>query len=206
MKRLAPYRGTLFRLAVLNALLVGVVALAFVYVDRASQRGASGTFVVDSGRQDVGSAREAPAIAGLSAADKRFVRAAAELTWEEIKVAELGSRRATHPAVRNLADQLAAYHTSARNEIEALAIKKGLPLPTGEPDSADADRVASVAGAEFDAAFVEWAAQTQAAVLKLFQEAARESDDLELRQMAMEMLPRLQMQYEHVRLLRRAIY
>ena len=48
----APYRGTLFRLALTNALLMGVVALTFLYVENARlQRAGREGFTVGSGRQ-----------------------------------------------------------------------------------------------------------------------------------------------------------
>lgn len=207
MKRLAPYRGTLFRLALTNALLVGVVALAFFYVENARlQRSGKVGFSIDSGRYAIGAALSQQRTDLPNAFDQEFIQAAAELAWEEVRMSELGGRRATRPEVRGFARELAGQHQTVRNEIEALAARKGVLLPTGETRSAETEAIATSTGRAFDERFIEWAKTRQSTALQLFEHAATECRDPELRQFAGRMLPRLQAQHEHARRLRRAVF
>lgn len=207
MKSLAPYRGTLFRLALMNALLVGLVAMAFVMVeDMRRQRAESAGFTVASARLALGSTlppsqRELP-----SEFDQQFVQSAAEFTWEEIRMAEIGARRATRPEVRDFARGLAGQQQAVRNEVEALATRKGVLLPTSESRSTETEAVAASRGQSFDDRFVEWAKVRHGSALQLFERAASECSDPELRQFAGQMLPRLQAQHEHARRLRRTVF
>lgn len=207
MKRLAPYRGTLFRLALTNALLVGVVALAFLYVENARlQRAGREGFTINSGRQAIGAALSQSRSDLPNEFDQEFIQAAAVLAWEEVRMAEFGGRRAMRPEVRGFARELAGQHKALRNEVEALATRKGVLLPTSESRSAETDAIATSSGRGFDERFIEWAKTRKSTALQLFERAATECRDPELRQFAGRMLPRLQAQHEHARRLRRAVY
>jgi putative membrane protein len=161
---------------------------------------------VSTGRDALDSVAAHRAGQPVSEADERFIRAAAELVAEEIRIAELGSRRGTRPEIRGFAEKLASEHQAARNEIELLATKKGVLLPTGDSRSSEADRVAGSSGEMFDENFAQWAKARQSGAIKLFEQAADECTDGDVRQFAERMLPRLQAQHAHARRLQRALY
>jgi predicted outer membrane protein len=187
MNRLTPFRGTLFRLAVINVLLIGVAAAAFLQVERA--RADRGFGSAPAAWQQHEPPREVPRL--LSEADRRFVTQAAEMTWQAIRLAEVGVQKASGSHVRRYAAALVDAQSAARNEIETLAAQRGMALPTGTRPLRSADEVAAETGREFDASFVHWAGDLHRRAAQLFEEAARHSDDAALREFAARVVPRL---------------
>lgn len=93
----------------------------------------------------------------LTAADREFIRAAAEGGLYEVKVAELAVNKASDPAVKSFATMLATQHAAANTELAALAMAKGLTLPsevTG-PKQRVIAQMATLSGKEFDRRFME---------------------------------------------------
>lgn len=205
MKPLAPFRGTLLRLALTNAFLVGLVALGLMVFDDARRQRAR-TLSPDSGHIVVGAGLRAPARAAPSDFDQRFIQDAVLLVSEELHVAELGSRRATRAETRRFAKELAAQQVRVRNEIEQLAAKKGILLPTSDVRAAGTDRVVASRGEEFDANFAEWAKTRHSDGIRLFERAAEGCSDGELRRFAERVVPMLKSQHEHARRLTRAVF
>lgn len=200
MKRLAPYRGTLFRLAVTNALLVGVVAIAFIYLERAGEEHARSTELArrqDRARTDVASG----SAVALNEVDREFLRRASELATAELRVAEAARSRAALPPVRDLAQQLATTHTTLQNELAQLAAQRGMALPTGGASSpaGAADPLAAAAGGAFDREFVRLSLESLSVNIRMFERAADHSEDPQVQALAERMLPRLRQQLEHVR-------
>lgn len=205
MRHFAPYRGTLFRLALTNALALGLLAAAYFQVENfRAQRLARGEFA-GTGLLPLGSVAAHP-LDAASAFDEEFMRAAADLAAEEIRLAELGARRAVRPEVQAFARELADQQTAARSEIESLAAQRGVLLPTGDAPAPEVDAIAGRSGEAFDNEFVEWAKARHGTAVQLFERAADRSLDPELRGFAGRMLLRLQAQHEHARRLRRAVF
>lgn len=206
MKRLAPYRGTLFRLAVTNALLVGVVAIAFIYLERAGEEHARVTELKRRQERERTDGATASAVA-LNEIDREFLRRASEVAAAEQRLADAAKNRATQPRVRELAQELAAEHTTLQNELSQLAGQRGVALPTGGASmpSAKRDPLAAAGSGAFDDEFVRLSIESLSVNIRMFERAADHSEDPQVRALAERMLPRLRQQLEQLRVASRTV-
>jgi predicted outer membrane protein len=204
MSRLTPYRGTLLQLALANALLVGVVAATFLFVNRATgpggRLGSSAVVEFDPGPAAIYRAAE------FSAEDQALLVRLSELIAQEIEIAEVAMERAGHLALRRLAHQLVAQHRQVRKEIAAMAGDRGLELPGADRNRGAGAALAATPGEQFDAAFLKQTAINQAAALKECEQAAAAARDPQLRSFAERLIPVLQGYHEQARRLQRAMF
>ena len=147
-----------------------------------------------------------PAIraADLAASDARFLQAAAGAGLFEVQAAELAGKRAQDAQVRAYAAKMLAQHRKVNDELKALAAAKQLRLPgePGEPDRATLEQLRAKTGAAFDELYVEKAAVDAHAIAnRLFQTAAKESADPQVREFASRTLPMLAEHYSMSRTL-----
>jgi predicted outer membrane protein len=93
---------------------------------------------------------------GLEVGDRKYLLALGARSLARGKLTALGEKRAESEAVRELARRLAEDERRLEGELERLAGKKGLALPTeSDPDSRAAyERLAALPKEEFDRAFV----------------------------------------------------
>lgn len=204
MSRLTPYRGTLLQLALANALLVGVIAAAFLFVNRASGPGArlasSAVMEFDSAPDGVYRAVE------LATPDQELLVRLSELIAQEVQIAEVALARAGHVALRRFAQQLVAQHRQAQREIAVIAGDRGLELPASNANRGAGAALAATPGEQFEEAFLQWTTVNQAAALQECEQAARAARDPQLRSFAERMIPVLQGYHEQARRLQRAIF
>ncbi|EHK64433.1 hypothetical protein KYC_20624 [Achromobacter arsenitoxydans SY8] len=147
-----------------------------------------------------------PAIhaADLAASDARFLQAAAGAGLFEVQAAELAGKRAQDAQVRAYAAKMLAQHRKVNDELKALAAAKQLRLPgePGEPDRATLEQLRAKTGTAFDELYVEKAAVDAHAIAnRLFQTAAKESADPQVREFASRTLPMLAEHYSMSRTL-----
>jgi len=132
--------------------------------------------------------------AQLSTEDMRFVREAAQSGLAEVRMGQLAMQNAQSEALRSYGQRLVADHTRANEELAQLALQKGAPVPM-EMDASDRrmiERLSALSGAEFDRMSQRDAVQAHERDIKLFQRAAQNCKDPELRAFAQKTLPILQ--------------
>ncbi len=187
MNRLAPYRGSFLRLALVSAAVMAVVAAIFHIVERVGSHRAAARAATERRAQD-----PQPFAPGLLGdADRARVLQAAEITEQTLRLAEAGIQRAIEPDIRRYAAGLVDRQTTARNEIETLAAQHGMVLPTGRGPLQPVDASAAVEGRRFDSGFMASAVDLQWRALQFFDAMAREATDPSLRNFARAVLPRL---------------
>ena len=93
----------------------------------------------------------------VSEADKSFILAAAQGGMAEVKLGELAAQNGARDDVKSFGKMMVKDHTAINNDLKALAVEKGVPLP----DSLDAkhqgmvDKMAALTGPAFDQAYVK---------------------------------------------------
>lgn len=204
MSRLTPFRGSLLQLALANALLVGVVAATFLFLNHAS--GPAGRLASSSAVEFDPAPADAHRVADVAAPDQAFLVRLSELIAQEIQLADLAGERAGHVALRRFAHQLAAQHRQMRKEIAAIAGDRGLELPAADSNRGAGAALAATPGEPFDAAFLEGAMLNEVAALKECEQAAQASRDPQLRSFARRMIPVLQGHHEQARRMLRAMF
>src|ERR1700760_2261714 len=99
----------------------------------------------------------APALAGLSGADKTFATEAADGGLAEVQLGQLAAQKASSPQVKEFAQRMVADHTQANQDLMQLAKSENLNLPT-QPNNkhkAELDRLSAMSGNAFDAAYMK---------------------------------------------------
>ena len=143
--------------------------------------------------------------ADLAASDARFLQAAAGSCLFEVQAAELAEKRAKDAQVRAFAQKMQAQHTAVNKELKALAASKNVSLPgePSEPDRATLERLRGATGAAFDQLYIEKAALDAHAIAnRLFDTAAKEAEDAQVRDFAARTLPMLGDHYSMSRTLK----
>ncbi len=130
----------------------------------------------------------------LAASETRFLQAAAGSGMFEVEAAELAKKRAGNAGVKAYAEKMLAQHRAMNAELKALANRKQVKLPasSSEPDRGTLEQLAGRSGADFDALYIEKAAvDAHTTANRLFETAARESKDPQVRDFAVRALPML---------------
>lgn len=130
----------------------------------------------------------------LSAADQKFVTAAAADGALEVELGRLASQRAASDDVRRFGSRMLEDHSKAGDELRQLAGSKGLRLPAalGPKERAQVSRLGAVAGASFDREYVKLMLKEHKKAVSMFQKQAGQGHDPEVRAFAARMLPALQ--------------
>ncbi|QKH38784.1 DUF4142 domain-containing protein [Achromobacter pestifer] len=130
----------------------------------------------------------------LAAPETRFLQAAAGSGMFEVEAAELAKKRAGNGGVKAYAEKMIGQHRAMNAELKALAKRKQVTLPAkpSEPDRGTLEQLADRSGADFDALYIEKAAvDGHTTANRLFETAARESKDPQVRDFAVRALPTL---------------
>lgn len=110
--------------------------------------------------------------------DRMFLLQAIQGENAEIKLGELGERKATAPAARSLAEALARGRFGTPTEARRLAARLHLAVPLrGTSEGREArGRLSALKGAEFDRAFVGYVADEDARAVSEFAAVAVGTD------------------------------
>ena len=132
--------------------------------------------------------------------DNDFAVKAANGGMLEMEVARLAREKARNTEVKEFAAMLMSDHQKANDELKALAGRKNITLPgrLGNDEQKHVDELAKLSGMEFDKKFVDLMVEDHEKDVKLFQEAADDADDADLKAFAAKTLPTLQKHLERI--------
>ena len=138
--------------------------------------------------------------------DKRFVTKAADSGQAEVAIAQLAAQKATNPDVRQFAQQMVDQHTQVNSQLMSIASSKNVKV---DQDDTTKDRtykrLSNASGNDFDREFVEHMVDEHEKDIKLFEKAANNAKDSEIRQFASSTLPHLREHLTQVQQLQRSI-
>ncbi len=133
--------------------------------------------------------------AKLARGDRKFIEQAASSGLFELQAAQLAATKATDPAVKRYAAQLADHHGAANGELMSLANSLGLELPPAPKRAMrnQIEKLGKLSGAEFDQAFAQnVGVKEHEKDIKAFQKAARNVKEPQLKAWIDRTLPVLQ--------------
>ena len=132
--------------------------------------------------------------------DNDFAVKAANGGMLEMEVARLAREKARNTEVKEFAAMLMSDHQKANDELKALAGRKNITLPArlGDDEQNHVDELAKLSGTEFDKKFVDLMVEDHEKDVKLFQEAADDADDADLKAFAAKTLPSLRKHLERI--------
>jgi putative membrane protein len=130
----------------------------------------------------------------LSADDANFVREAASGGMMEVQLGQAVADKATNPEVKQFAQRMVTDHTTANNELKALAQQKNVTLPNElDPKHQKMmDKITAKTGAEMDKAYIQAMVKDHKKDVADFQKAANSAKDADLKAWAAKTLPVLQ--------------
>jgi len=137
----------------------------------------------------------------LNASDGSFIKHAAADDLAEVKLAELGVKKAGRPDVKAYAAMLVTDHTKANEKLSELAAAKGVEL-SGVIEPAQAEtfqKLDKSSGTEFDSKFLAEVVSDHKMCVSNFEKASKEAKDAEVKAFANGMLPTLKAHLEKAR-------
>lgn len=130
----------------------------------------------------------------LNSADEKFVKAASQHGMGEVQIAALGVKKGARADVKALAEKMVLAHTTMNTELTGLAKAKGVEIST-VTDPADTETLKELentnTGDAFDKAFLNQMEAGHKEAIDLFDDAAEESKDAEVKAWAGKALPEL---------------
>jgi putative membrane protein len=131
---------------------------------------------------------------GLAAGERKFVMDAARGNMAEVELGKLASEKASNDAVKQFGKRVADDHGKAQSELQDLAQKKGITLPTdlAAKDKKLRDRLAKLSGAEFDRTFVNEMVKDHRKDVGDFKREAGRAKDADIKAWADKTLPTLE--------------
>lgn len=142
------------------------------------------------------------AIAGMATvslaharSDASFMKEAAEAGDAELEAGKLAQSKARRPEVKAFADAVIKDHSKLSEELKQLATAKKVDLPSGATVVQKSKLKLIQAGddAKFDERYVQsFGIKAHEDTIKLFEEAAREAKDSDVKAFAQKNLPTLQ--------------
>jgi putative membrane protein len=126
-------------------------------------------------------------------AERSFLQKAIETSRLQLRLAELGASQATASEVRSHAEQLKSDNRQLVDAIDSVMQKRGVGTlePTGRPTEDAYVKLANRTSGEFDREFVRLMAEVHENTINMFEQAASEAKDADVRDLAAAQLPML---------------
>jgi putative membrane protein len=141
----------------------------------------------------------------LSWGDRRFVTKAADGGQAEVQLAELAAQRATNPEVKSFAQKLVDDHTKVNSELMSIASQKNVKVDVDDDKDRAYKRLNKKSGSEFDQEFVEHMIDEHEKDVKMFEKAASDAKDPEIRAFASKHVSHLREHLQQAQSLRQSV-
>lgn len=130
----------------------------------------------------------------LNAADRMFVKKAAQGGMAEVQLGQLAEQKASSDAVKKFGEHMVADHTKANDQLKEVASSQGVTLPTSldAKDQALYNRLSGLSGAAFDKAYMRAMVNDHTQDVAQFQKESETAHDQAVRTFASNTLPTLE--------------
>ncbi len=141
-----------------------------------------------------GGSMAATSTASLSAADKKFVMAAASAGMAEVQAAQLAQQKSQDPKVKDFAAKMITDHTANNTQLSTLASQKGITVPTAldDKDQAEIDKLTKLDEPKFDKMYLKGQVKDHKSMLAMLQKEAKSGKDSDLKSFAEQTIPVVQ--------------
>lgn len=132
--------------------------------------------------------------AKLSAADKMFVKKAAQGGMAEVELGQLATQKAQSDDVKKFGQRMVDDHTKANDQLKQIASQEGVQVPTSldAKDQALKDHLSKLSGEQFDRMYMQHMVQDHRQDIAEFQKEANSGKDQSVKDFASQTLPTLQ--------------
>jgi putative membrane protein len=131
----------------------------------------------------------------VAAEDAKFAVEAANGGMAEVELGALAKQKATNAKVKDFGTMMVTDHSKANDELKALAKKLNITLPPAVNNEVKKmkDDLSKKSGTEFDKAYASAMVDDHKKDIKLFEDAAKDNKNEELKAFAASKLPTLKM-------------
>jgi putative membrane protein len=132
--------------------------------------------------------------ASTSAADKKFVRAAAQGGMAEVELGKLATEKASSDDVKKFGQRMVDDHTKAGDQLKEIASKKGITVPAklSAKDQMTKDRLSKLSGEQFDRAYMNDMVKDHTQDVSDFKRESASGTDSDVKNFAFTTLPTLE--------------
>ena len=133
------------------------------------------------------------ALAADKSPDESFYKAAAEGGISEVELGQLVQEKSKSPAVRAFGAMMVKDHTAANEKLKAVAMTKGIDLPTGSSltQKATKAKLEVLSGDTFDKSYIKGMVSDHKEDIEEFTKEARSGQDPQAKAYAAATLPTL---------------
>lgn len=137
---------------------------------------------------------------GINHADSLFIKQAAEISLEEIRLGDLAMMRCLSKEGRELGQMLVLEHSNSLNSLTELAKKKNVEVPSAATDQAIAafEKLNKNSGIEFDKAYCSMMVGLHNDAIQLTETEINSTSDIEIKKWANTNLLALKMHLDHI--------
>ncbi len=139
--------------------------------------------------------------------DADFAVKAADAGLAEIELGKLALEKATDQRIKDFAQQMVSDHQKANEELMAIATRLNITLPpVVSEDHVDKQRkLRDKSGEAFDEDYMDLMVKDHDRAVSLFEDAASDAKNADLKAFAAKTLPKLKMHFEEAKTLRDSI-
>ncbi len=130
----------------------------------------------------------------LNRTDKKFIDETAQDGIAEVQLSQLASQKASSPQVKQVASQMYIEHSQANQQLKDLAMRKGVQPPTSltKDDQKEYKKLRDLSGTDFDREYIGYLVKDHKSDIDLFQKEVKDGKDVDLKNWASDMVPKLQ--------------
>ncbi len=134
------------------------------------------------------------ASSNLSAEDQEFIRKTADGELVDLELSKLAVRKGLNPEVKKFGQRIIDDHSKTHEQLKAVASRKGINLPASPDKGANAtiQRLAKLAGSQFDNAYMAEMLRDHKQDIEEFRKTSTTSRDKDVKNFAQQALPILQ--------------
>jgi len=139
-------------------------------------------------------ASSAQSTSGLSPADQKFIKEAADGGLAEVELGQLATEKGSSDDVKKFGQRMIDDHGKANDQLKQIASSKGVDLPS-EPSAknkATKDRLSKLSGEQFDKAYMTDMLQDHKKDIAAFRRESTSGRDQDVKSFATQTLPTLQ--------------
>jgi len=138
--------------------------------------------------------------AALSAADKKFVNAAAQGGMAEVKLGELAAKNGASDGVKQFGQKMVDDHSKANDELKEIVSGKGVTLPADidAKSKATMAKLEKLHGAAFDAAYIKDMKMDHQHAITVFDKESSSGHDPDIKGFAAKALPVIKEHYSMI--------
>ena len=131
--------------------------------------------------------------------DAKFLVSAAEINLEEINLGQLAQNNSMNADVKSLGKMMETEHTKALSDLQALAAKKQITIPTALTDDgmSASKKLMEMKASKFDKEYCDMMVNGHKDAISKFEKASTDATDADIRNWASSMLPALRTHLDH---------